>query len=71
MKNDEIRVTVLEDGTIKLDTDRISMPNHIGAEAFVREVARLAGGTTTKKAKHKHGHGHHGHHHHEGEHESH
>lgn len=57
MKNDTMKITILEDGTIKLETDKVSMPNHSNAEAFVREVARLAGGTTD--IKHKHGaHGH-------------
>ena len=69
MSRDKMQITILEDGTIKMDSDRISMPNHSSAEQFVRAVAREAGGSTTKKSKHKHGHL--GHHSHEGEHEHH
>lgn len=69
MKTDEIRITVLADGTIKMDADKISMPSHQSAEAFVREVSRLAGGTTSRKSKHRHGST--SHTHHEGEHEHH
>lgn len=70
-KSDEIRVTVLEDGTIKMEADKISMPNHSSAEGFIREVSRLAGGTATRKAKTKHAHGTHGTHEHEKDHEHH
>jgi hypothetical protein len=56
---DNIIITVLEDGTIKSETDRVSQPNHMSAEAFLRDVGRLAGGTVEKK--HKHGHTHHHH----------
>ncbi len=58
MKSDSIKITILEDGTIKMDTNRISMPNHLSAEKFILECVRLAGGTT--EAKQKHGHHHHG-----------
>ncbi len=59
---DKIKIEILQDGTIKMSADQISMPAHMNAEAFLREIARLAGGTTT--IKHKHGHSHtHGHEH--------
>lgn len=45
---DSIRIEILEDGTIKCTTDPISMPNHVNAEGFLREMARLAGGTSTR-----------------------
>jgi hypothetical protein len=48
---DTIRITVLDDGTIKTDTDRVSMPNHANADGFLREVSRLAGGKTEIKIK--------------------
>lgn len=54
---DVMKLTVLPDGTIKSETDRVSTPNHMSAEAFLREVARLAGG----KVDIKHRHGQHGH----------
>lgn len=67
---DQIKATILPDGTIKLETDRISGPNHISAERLVTEIYTLAGGLTkrTRKANatshthgthtHTHGHGH-------------
>lgn len=69
MKTDTLEIEILADGTIKVSADKVSLPNHSSAEQFVREVAREAGGTTTRKSKHRHGT--HGHHTHEGEHESH
>ena len=68
-KDDKIKISVLADGTIKLETDKVSMPNHASAEQFVRETARLAGGTTNVKGKHKHGHTSHTHDHGEEEHD--
>jgi len=51
---DKIKIEVMPDGLIKVSTDQISLPAHMNAEAFLRSVARLAGGTTTRKAKHGH-----------------
>ena len=48
---DEIKIEVLADGTIKFETDPISGPNHVNAEAFLRETARLAGGDTTREPR--------------------
>ncbi len=48
---DTIRITILEDGTIKTDTDKVSMPNHQNAEQFLRSVSTLAGGKTEIKLK--------------------
>jgi hypothetical protein len=56
--NDEIKIEVLEDGTIKVSTDQISAANHASAEAFLREAARLAGGNVKTETKHTHGHAH-------------
>lgn len=68
---DNIEIEILPDGTIKTSTDKVSMPNHANAEAFLREMARLAGGPTERKRKHGHAHTHthdhvhdHEHHHH-------
>ena len=61
--SDKIKITILEDGTIKLDTDQISGPQHMNAEAFLREITRLAGGKATRTLKagaHAHTHSHHG-----------
>jgi hypothetical protein len=65
---DTLKITILPDGTIKTETDKVSMPNHANAEAFLRETARLAGGTTTVKAKQGHHHHHTGHGAHEHDH---
>lgn len=53
MKTDRMKIEILADGTIRIDSDGISLPNHQAAEAFVRDAATLAGGTT--EIKHKHG----------------
>jgi len=57
---DKIKITILEDGTIKLEADKISQANHVSAEAFMREIKKLAGGpvTITKAAHAEHGHSH-------------
>jgi hypothetical protein len=41
---DSMQITILEDGTIKVETDKISQANHMTAEAFLRNVATAAGG---------------------------
>ena len=53
MKTDEIKIEITPEGLIKMDTDGISMPNHAAAEAFIRALQSLAGGTTD--VRHKHG----------------
>jgi len=55
---DKLKIEVLPDGTIKTSSDAVSLPNHSLAEQFLREMARLAGGITTRKAKHGHTHTH-------------
>lgn len=59
-KADEIQIEILEDGTIKSTTDKVSGANHANAEQFLRYVGQLAGGeTTTRNRKgHHHTHGH-------------
>jgi hypothetical protein len=49
---DKIKISVLEDGTIKTETDRVSLPNHANAEGFLREILKLAGGTIERRNKH-------------------
>jgi hypothetical protein len=64
MKTDNIQIEILDDGTIKITTDPISGANHTNAEGFLREIANLAGGETTrekrtdKKITHSHDHHH-------------
>ena len=68
MASDKLNIRILADGTIKTTTDAVSKANHDNAEQFLRAVATLAGGTTTRvrrtdlnPARHVH--------HHEGDHE--
>lgn len=48
---DQIKITILDDGTIKVETDKISGPNHLNSEQFLREMSKLAGGEVTIKSK--------------------
>ena len=48
---DSMQITILEDGTIKIETDKISMQNHMTAEAFMRNVAQAGGTKQTQKHK--------------------
>lgn len=48
MTEDKFTVTVLDDGTIKVETDSVSMANHANAEEFMRFLARAMGGEVTK-----------------------
>lgn len=41
---DKIKITILENGVIKMESDRISAANHMTAEGFLREIAKAAGG---------------------------
>lgn len=49
---DAMNIEILEDGTIKVETDKVSAPNHSTAEAFMRHMNQAAGGTQTRKHKH-------------------
>jgi hypothetical protein len=59
MAQDELRITVLEDGTIRTETDSFSPANHQSAEEFLGEVTRQAGGPMQRQRRGKHHH--HGH----------
>ena len=48
---DTMNVTILPDGSLKIETDRISQANHMTAEAFMRNVASAAGGKQQRKHK--------------------
>lgn len=67
---DTMTIEVLPDGTLKVETGKVSGPNHLNAEQFINEMAKQAGGPVTRTKK---GHSHHGHSHthHEGEHQHH
>lgn len=48
---DSLSFEILPDGTIKIESDKISAANHVNAEAFIREVMRLAGGKASRRLK--------------------
>jgi hypothetical protein len=62
VKDDRLTIEILEAGTIKTTSDEVSAPNHDNAEQFLRSIARLAGGETTRTtredAPQHHGHEH-------------
>lgn len=45
---DRLTIEILEDGTIRTTTDAVGSANHANAEAFLRYLAELAGGSTTR-----------------------
>jgi hypothetical protein len=49
--SDAMKFEVLSDGTIKLTSDEISMPNHANAEAFFRLIAQLSGGEVEQEKR--------------------
>jgi len=51
VKTDEIIFEILEDGTIKMSTNKISAANHLSAGQLLEQVQRLAGGPTTRESK--------------------
>lgn len=63
MQEDSLAIEILEDGTIKISTDQISPANHLSADQFLKLLAELAGGETTR-AKNRHAHTHHHEHEH-------
>lgn len=60
---DRIKVTILEDGSIKMETDVISLANHVSIEGFISELTVAAGGEEVREAKSGLGHTHNGHYH--------
>jgi len=49
---DKMNITILADGTVKIETDKISPMNHMTAEAFMRFMASACGGEQHRKHKH-------------------
>ena len=61
-REDKMTMTILEDGTARLEVDGISGANHVRADALVAEFAKLMGGKvkTSKRPQamsHTHHHG--------------
>ncbi len=72
MKNDTMLVEVLSDGSLKVTTDPVSAPNHMGAERMLLEMFKAIGAEAGDiETKHRHGKKYHGHSHSEGEHQHH
>ena len=63
MKEDTLEIEILADGTIKVTTDSISPANHLSADQFLKFLADMTGGETTK-TKNRRGHTHHHEHEH-------
>lgn len=60
---DILDITILADGTIKSASGQVSPENHQGAEAFLKMLAGLTGGTTKRERRGdvaQHHHHHHG-----------
>jgi hypothetical protein len=60
---DDIKVTIMPDGTIKTETGKVSGPNHSTAEKLLLDIQKAAGGKTKQlsmghKHHHKHSHQH-------------
>jgi hypothetical protein len=53
MNADKFTVQILDDGTLKITTDRVSAANHVNADNFIRELFRKAGGAV--EIQHRHG----------------
>lgn len=49
MNRDEFKVTVLSDGSVKVETNEIGDANHLSADGFIRWMAEQLGGETTSE----------------------
>lgn len=56
--SDNITLTILENGTVRIETDKISGPNHANAEAALLFIAKEMGGEVTRTHRHPGGHVH-------------
>jgi len=52
---DKFEIEILEDGTIKIASDKVSGANHANSEQFFKLLAQNAGGESSRVRK---GHGH-------------
>ena len=48
---DKIRITVLAGGLVKIETDRVSVPNHTSADRLIRSLEEDLGGATQVEKK--------------------
>lgn len=67
MAEDKISIEIMEDGTIKSETEGVAGVNHRSAEDFLKAMGDLVGGEVTRKKRpmrtHAHTHQHQGHSH--------
>ncbi len=63
----DIKITILDDGTARIDTDQITGPAHQAAESALLWIARELGGDVSRVKK-SNSHTHHHNHEHEHEH---
>jgi hypothetical protein len=54
----EVMVEILEDGTIKIVTSKVSAANHLKAEKLLKDVTALSGGEVSKAKRKGVGHSH-------------
>ena len=57
MREDTFTVEILDDGTLKIETDTVSPANHKSADEFLAFVSKMLGGPV-EKTKRKQGHSH-------------
>ena len=55
---DDIEIVFEEDGTISVETDKVSPVNHRNADDTIRLLKRQQGGNTAVKTKQPHSHKH-------------
>ncbi len=48
---DKLRISILPGGLVKVETDRISAPNHLSAERLLRSLEEDLGGQTRMERK--------------------
>lgn len=48
---DRMKIEILADGTVKSTSDEVSPENHQAAEAFLKMLAGLTGGSSTRRAR--------------------
>lgn len=47
--SDDIKMEILEDGTVSITTTSISQANHISADELMEEITKAIGGEVVKK----------------------
>jgi hypothetical protein len=60
---DSLKITILENGTVKIETSAVSGPNHVNAEKALEWLTRELGGDVTRErlaGVHSHTHEHNG-----------